>query len=40
MNLWEIWADMIRSDQMTAAEVINFMREHPEFAAWYRARML
>lgn len=31
-------AEMIRSDQMTAAQVVQFLADHPDFAAWYRRR--
>lgn len=35
MREWHIWRDMILSDQMEVADVIRFLREHPDFAAWY-----
>jgi hypothetical protein len=40
MEHWETWAQMIRSDQMTAQEVIQFLDDHPEFADWYRETLL
>jgi hypothetical protein len=33
---WRMWAEMIRSDQMTAQQVMRFLNDHPDFAAWYR----
>ncbi len=35
---WAMWADLIRSDQMSAADVFEFLRERTEFAAWYLRR--
>ncbi len=32
---FEIWAHMIRSDQMTAAEVQKFLENNSDFASWY-----
>lgn len=36
---WLVWADMIRSDQMTHQQVASFLRDHPDFAAWYLGRL-
>lgn len=32
---WRMWADMVKSDQMTATEIDQFLKDHPGFAAWY-----
>jgi hypothetical protein len=36
MSLWELWAEMIRSDQMEPAEVVRFLNDYPDFTKWYR----
>jgi len=36
---WELWAEMIRSDQMSAVEVQLFLEENSEFAEWYRNKI-
>jgi hypothetical protein len=36
---WQMWADLIRSDQMTAPEVERFLAEHPVFALWYQSQL-
>ena len=35
LERWEIWAEMIRSDQMTHDQVHQFLRKHSDFANWY-----
>ena len=35
-----MWAQMIRSDQMTHDQVITFMNNRPAFAEWYRENYL
>jgi len=35
-----MWAEMIRSDQMTHDQVIQFMSNRPQFAEWYRKKYL
>lgn len=35
-----MWAQMIRSDQMTHEQVITFMNNRPGFAQWYREKYL
>ena len=35
LKQWEMWAEMIRSDQMTHDQVHQFLRKHSDFAAWY-----
>lgn len=35
LERWEMWADMIRSDQMTHEQVHQFLAKHSDFAAWY-----
>lgn len=37
---WPMWADMIRSDQMSMEEVHNFFDDHPDFAAWYEGQYI
>jgi hypothetical protein len=37
---WEMWADMIRSDQMTVREILEFFDRNPEFHEWYRESLL
>lgn len=32
---FELWAEMIRSDQMTHEQVHQFLAKHSDFAAWY-----
>jgi len=32
---YNMWKDMILSDQMTHSQVIEFLKEQPEFASWY-----
>ncbi len=32
---FETWAEMIRSDQMSHRQVIDFLEKHPVFALWY-----
>jgi phosphotransacetylase len=32
---FEIWAEMIRSDQMTHEEVHEFLKDNSDFASWY-----
>jgi hypothetical protein len=36
---FEIYRDMVRSDQMSPAQVMQFLADHPDFAAWYKAQM-
>jgi len=38
MKTFEMWAQMIRSDQMSTAQVIQFMRDHKLFALWYEKK--
>lgn len=32
---YEMWAEMIRSDQMSHEQVHQFLSKHSDFAAWY-----
>jgi hypothetical protein len=34
---WPMWAEMIRSEQMTPDQVQQLLEDHPKFAAWYDA---
>lgn len=38
MNIFELWAQMIRSDQMSTVQVIQFMEDHEIFALWYNKK--
>jgi len=38
IDQWPMWADMIRSDQMTHEQVHDFLNDHPAFAAWYEGQ--
>lgn len=38
IDQWPMWADMIRSDQMTHQQVMEFLDDHPAFAAWYEGQ--
>jgi len=35
LERYEMWAEMIRSDQMTHDQVHQFLRKHSDFANWY-----
>lgn len=35
LERFEMWAEMIRSDQMTHDQVHQFLAKHSDFAAWY-----
>lgn len=35
LERYEMWADMIRSDQMTQEQVHQFLSKHSDFASWY-----
>jgi hypothetical protein len=37
---YSMLAEMIRSDQMTHAQVLQFMADNPDFAAWYRRQFI
>tara|TARA_B100001094_G_C17747085_1_gene583972 strand:- start:244 stop:384 length:141 start_codon:yes stop_codon:yes gene_type:complete len=37
---YQNWADVIRSDQVPIARVIQVMQENPKFADWYRKTYL
>ena len=37
---YQNWADVIRSDQVPIARVIQLMEENPDFAKWYRKTYL
>jgi hypothetical protein len=37
---YQNWADVIRSDQVPIARVIQVMEENPTFAEWYRKTYL
>lgn len=32
---FNMWAEMVRSDQMTQQQIHWFLEDHPEFAKWY-----
>lgn len=36
---WELWAEMVRSDQMTDEQVIAFLQDHLAFTHWYLERL-
>ena len=38
MNIkeYEMWRDMIRSDQMSHKEVVVFLSDHKDFAEWLK----
>ena len=40
IDQWPMWADMIRSDQMTHTQVHEFLDDHPDFAAWYEGQYI
>ena len=33
---YAMWRDMMRSDQMSHRQVIDFLEDHPIFAVWYK----
>lgn len=35
LERWEMWAEMIRSDQMTHEQVHQFLSKNSDFANWY-----
>ena len=37
---FQLYADVIRSDQMPAPDVVALFREEPEFQKWYQAKYL
>lgn len=38
IDQFPMWAEMIRSDQMTHEQVQHFLEDHPGFAAWYEGQ--
>jgi len=40
LERWEMWADMIRSDQMTHEQVHQFLAKHSDFAHWYMSEKI
>jgi hypothetical protein len=32
---YEVWKEMIMADKMPHSEVIEFLKNNPEFASWY-----
>ena len=32
---WNVWADIVRSEQMDAADQVKLFEDNPEFAQWY-----
>lgn len=40
IDQWPMWADMIRSDQMTHEQVHDFLEDNPAFAAWYEGQYI
>ena len=32
---WQTWADIVRSEQMEAADTVKLFEDNPEFAQWY-----
>ena len=37
---FQLYADVIRSDQMPAPDVVALFKEEPEFQKWYQAKYL
>ena len=37
---FKLYADVIRSDQMPAPDVVALFKEEPEFQKWYQAKYL
>ena len=35
LERYEMWSEMIRSDQMTHEQVHQFLKKHSDFANWY-----
>ena len=33
---YQMWVEMIHSDQMSHRQVIDFLEDHPIFAIWYK----
>jgi hypothetical protein len=40
LERFEMWAEMIRSDQMTHEQVHQFLAKNSDFAAWYLSEKL
>ena len=32
---WNAWADIVRSEQMDAADQVKLFEDNPKFAQWY-----
>ena len=37
---FQLYADVIRSDQMPAPDIVALFKEEPEFQKWYQAKYL